>query len=198
MWEPGNDAIVPLRPARPARPWLGVVAAVVFAAAAVVSWQPWVSGEAPEVDGTVGQVLDLAGFEDGETISYKGTEIPGLGAGAAGLAMAGVALAVAGVVLRRPIVFLAASGAAGAVAALAGSAVVLLAWLEIDALPFSSSIPEDVRRQIPDPEVERGLWLYFLMAALGAVVCAVAAVTSHRRRYGVGPPAPPPVPVLPR
>jgi hypothetical protein len=66
-------------------------------------------------------------------------------------------------------------------------------WLEIDNVPFSSYIPEDVRAQIPDPEVERGLWLYFLCAAAGGVLCAVSAITSHRRRYGVGP-APPTAP----
>ncbi len=162
-----------------------------FLAAAAGATMPWVSGVAPDADGTVGDVLDIAGFDPGEPVTYKGLDIPGVGATAAGIALAGAALAIAGVVLRRPVVFLTTSGAAGAVAALAGIAVVLLAWLEIDNVPFSSYIPEDVRSQIPDPEVERGLWLYFLCAAVGGVLCAISAVTSHRRRYGVGPrPAP--------
>lgn len=168
-------------------PWLGLVAALVFVAAAAGSMMPWVSGVAPEADGTVGDVLDLAGFEAGEPVTYKGLDIPGVGATAAAIALSGAALAIAGVILRRPVIFLTTSGAAGAVAALAGIAVVLLAWLEIDNVPFSSYIPEDVRAQIPDPEVERGLWLYFLCAAAGGVLCAVSAITSHRRRYGVGP-----------
>ena len=168
-------------------PWLGIVAALVFLAAAWGSMMPWVSGVAPEADGTVGDVLDLAGFDPGEPVTYEGMDIPGVGATAAGIAIAGAALALAGVVMRRPVIFLTTSGAAGAVAAVAGIAVVLLAWLEIDNVPFSSYIPDDVRSQIPDPEVERGLWLYFLCAAAGGVLCAIAAVTSHRRRYGVGP-----------
>lgn len=166
-------------------PWLGMIATIAFLVGAAAATMPWVSGRAPDGEGLVDDAIELAGFEPGEQATYDGLDIPGVGGAAIGVAVTGAALAVAGVVLRRPVIFLATSGAAGAVAALAGLAVVLLAWLEIDNIPFSSYIPADVRAQIPNPEVERGLWIYFLCAAAGAVLCAFAAVVSYRGRYGV-------------
>lgn len=161
------------------------MAALVFLLAAAGVLRPWVSGTTPEVDGTAGELIDLVGFEPGEQVTYKGLDIPGVG-GAAGLvALAGMGLAIAGVITRRPLPFLIGSGGAGAVALLAGLSIVLLAWLEIDNIPFNSWIPTDVKAQIPDPDVEVGLWIYFIGAAIGGVLCSIAAVTSYRSRHGI-------------
>lgn len=168
-------------------PWVGLGAVVGFAVATWGVFQQWVAGTVPDAlgDNALMEVLEGVGVAPGESVSWDGHTIPGVGETALALALGGLVVVLGAMVFRRPTVFLALSGAAGAVAGLTAAALVLLAALEIESIPFSGFVPDDIKAQIPDPDVGPGLWYYLAGLVGAALCCSLAAVSTYRHRYGL-------------